>query len=1066
MIDLSDDAIGNLVGWNSLFHGLEYAESGRVESVRWSQGQSVLDGVVYGTASKPYRVNILFNGGQASRPTVGVCSCPVHLNCKHVAATLVTARQPTIVDDATATIDARPPSWEQLLEPLVRAGGVPRTRLALQLDFRPRAHESLRGRPVSRGKSGRWIRGDTGWHQFSAIPPLGDVDPVQHQVLAAIRGLGRDQWSSQQNWKRLDDVSSTALWALLADARRAGLTMISDESGAPVIIEDNPITVHLEAHRDDQELVLEPVFDHGLGVLDPTKINIVGLPQQLTVRRDDDGALRLALLAQPLQPALARLITTGRSLVVPAGDEQKFLDDYFPQLRTSIAVRSSDHSWQPPAPREPVLALELRPRSDHRMELRWDWWYRRGPDDPGERYSLLIGAGAQHRDLPAEQEILHRLDLKRFDVLLDKSVSRSLLARNLLGPDDMIEFVSQVLPQLDDQPGLVIIFEGQLPDYAEAKRPPLIKVRTEHIRGERDWFELSVTIEVDGEKVPFTELFKALAKGDVTMILPGGTYFRLDKPEFRELAELIAEARAIGEPRADGVKISRYQVDWWEELEKLGVDLEQAAEWRSAVAGLGRDGIPERIEPPAGFTATLRDYQRDGLDWLVFLHDHGLGGVLADDMGLGKTLQALALICHARERRTGSPAPYLVVAPTSVVGNWAAEAARFAPGLRVVAITETQRKSGVTLRQQVAGADVVLTSYTLQRIDQENYAALDWAGLILDEAQFVKNHQSRAYQCVRMLQAPFKLAITGTPMENNLMELWSMFSITAPGLFAGPIAFRDDYAKPIERNHDQVLLDRLRSRIRPFMLRRTKDQVAAELPPRQEQVIALDLLPKHRKVYQTHLHRERQKILGLLDDLDANRFEVFRSLTLLRQLSLDASLHDDAYADIPSTKLEALGDLVTEILAEDHRLLIFSQFTGFLTKVAEQLSAQGIPYAYLDGRTKDRARVIDGFKQGQAPIFLISLKAGGFGLNLTEADYCILLDPWWNPASEQQAIDRIHRIGQTRSVMVYRLVAKDTIEEKVMALKADKAKLFASVMDGAATGGSRLSAAEIRELIA
>jgi SNF2 family DNA or RNA helicase len=360
----------------------------------------------------------------------------------------------------------------------------------------------------------------------------------------------------------------------------------------------------------------------------------------------------------------------------------------------------------------------------------------------------------------------------------------------------------------------------------------------------------------------------------------------------------------------------------------------------------------------------------------------------------------------------------------------------------------------------------VVTSYTLLRIDFDSYTEVEWSGLMLDEAQFVKNHRSQAYQCVRRLAAPFKLAITGTPMENNLMELWSMFSITAPGLFGGPTEFRDDYAKPIERGRDQTLLDRLRRRARPFMLRRTKEQVAAELPPRQEQVIALDLLPKHRRVYQTHLHRERQKILGLLEDLESNRFEVFRSLTLLRQLSLDASLHDDRYADVPSTKLEALGDLTDEILAEQHRVLIFSQFTTFLAKVGELLTDRDIPYAYLDGRTRNRAAVIEEFKSGDAPVFLISLKAGGFGLNLTEADYCILLDPWWNPASEQQAIDRIHRIGQTKNVMVYRLVAKETIEEKVMALKADKAKLFASVMNGGAAMGGRLTASEIRELIA
>ena len=1059
MIDLSDEAIGNLVGWNTLYRGLEYAASGRVERVSWSQGKSVLDGVVAGSRAQPYRVNILFNGGQSSRPTVGVCSCPMHINCKHVAATLVSARGPDEEETGSG-------SWQRMLEPLIRHPSAPVSELALQLELRPSAPEQLRARPLTKGKSGRWVRSTIGWHNFGAASVSHDFDPRHHQLLSAVRGLGRDQWSNQQNWKQLDDVSSTALWALLADADRSGLAVIGDDRGTAVRIDNEPVRIWLEAHRDDEQLVLAPIFSQEGEEFDPQKISVVGVPRQLLARQDDDGTLRLAMLEQPLDPALTRVLIGGQPLVVPEADEAKFLDQYFPRLQTSIAVRSSDNTFIPPVRRQPVLACELKPRSDHTMEVRWDWWYRRGENDPGERYSLVVGAGAQDRDLVAEQEILARLDLKRFDLLLDTSVSRSLMARNMLDTEDTVEFISKVLPQLDGQPGLVIIFDGQLPEYTEARRPPLIKVKTEHIRGERDWFELSVTVEVDGEPVEFATLFKALAKGEAMLILPSGTYFRLDQPEFRQLADLIAEARTIGEPRADGVTVSRYQVDWWEELEKLGVDLEQADGWRSAIKGLRSEDRIERIEQPTGFTASLRDYQRDGVDWLCYLHDHELGGVLADDMGLGKTLQTLALICHARELGgDDGRLPYVVVAPTSVVGNWVSEAARFAPDLKVVAITETERKSGIAMETAIAGADLVLTSYTLLRIDFDNYAAQSWAGMILDEAQFVKNHQSKAYQCVRMLDAPFKLAITGTPMENNLMELWSMFSITAPGLFPGPTVFRDEYARPIERNHDQQLLDRLRRRIRPFMLRRTKEEVADELPPRQEQIVALDLLPKHRKIYQTHLHRERQKILGLLDDLDSNRFEVFRSLTLLRQLSLDASLHDDQYADVPSTKLAALSDLVNEILAEEHRVLIFSQFTGFLSKVAEQLTAEGIEYAYLDGRTKKRAEVIDGFKRGTVPIFLISLKAGGFGLNLTEADYCILLDPWWNPASEQQAIDRIHRIGQTRNVMVYRLVAKETIEEKVMALKADKAKLFASVMDGAAATGSRLTASEIRSLI-
>jgi SNF2 family DNA or RNA helicase len=307
--------------------------------------------------------------------------------------------------------------------------------------------------------------------------------------------------------------------------------------------------------------------------------------------------------------------------------------------------------------------------------------------------------------------------------------------------------------------------------------------------------------------------------------------------------------------------------------------------------------------------------------------------------------------------------------------------------------------------------------------------------------------------------------MTGTPIENNLMELWSLLSFTAPGLFPDPEGFTEYYRHPVERHGDVERLDQLRRRVRPLMLRRTKEQVASDLPDKQEQVLELELNPRHWKVYQTHLQRERQKVLGLLGDLQKHRFEIFRSLTLLRQASLDASLIDEQYAGVPSTKLDALMEMLDDIVADGHRVLVFSQFTRFLTLARQRLEAAGIDLCYLDGRTRKRDQVIDSFRSGSAPVFLISLKAGGFGLNLTEADYCILLDPWWNPATEAQAVDRVHRIGQTRKVMVYRLVAKDTIEEKVMALKEKKSALFANVMDAGGLESGALSAADIRSLL-
>jgi SNF2 family DNA or RNA helicase len=644
----------------------------------------------------------------------------------------------------------------------------------------------------------------------------------------------------------------------------------------------------------------------------------------------------------------------------------------------------------------------------------------------------------------------------------------ALAARTRLTGIDTMRFTTELLPLLADEPGLIIEVSGEPADYREAGDSLQIAVSADELADETDWFDLGVTITVEGRPVPFLDVFLALSRGEAHLLLPDGAYFSLDKPELRTLARLIAEARALQDAPSDQLRISRYQAGFWEELTALGVTGHQATAWREQVQGLLSSDLSARTAPPPGLKAELRPYQQDGFGWLAFLWEHRLGGILADDMGLGKTLQCLALISHARQCRSpGEPAagPFLIVAPTSVVANWAAEAARFAPDLRVVTVSSTMARMGQGLGELAAGADAVVTSYALLRMDFPAYAGVSWSGLLLDEAQQAKNRQSKVYQCARRLAAPVKIAITGTPLENNLMELWSLLSITAPGLFPSPDRFRDYYARPIEREGDGQRLAQLQRRIKPLIRRRTKDQVAAELPAKQEQVLEVELHPQHRKVYQTRLQRERQKVLGLIDDMDANRFAIFRALTLLRQLSLHAGLVDEAHAGLPSAKIDALVGQLREVAGGGHRALVFSQFTGFLGKVRDRLEAEGIPYCYLDGGTRDRAAVVRDFKEGTDPVFLISLKAGGFGLNLTEADYCFVLDPWWNPATEAQAVDRTHRIGQTRSVMVYRLVAKDTIEEKVMALKARKARLFSSVLDEGNAFGTALNADDIRTLL-
>lgn len=591
-----------------------------------------------------------------------------------------------------------------------------------------------------------------------------------------------------------------------------------------------------------------------------------------------------------------------------------------------------------------------------------------------------------------------------------------------------------------------------------------------------------------------------------------------DKPEVFSLVSLMEQGRDLADPATTDpghLRVSVMQAGYYAQLEALGVVGEQTARWRKRVGRLlqARESAASSLASlpvPSTLRTELRDYQVEGYRWLATLRSLGLGGVLADDMGLGKTLQVLAAICHGLEEAKGhadahcagsadgaaltstaatptdsvgalpapapagapsptthssapptaSPssasasAPVLVVAPTSVVSSWAEQAARFAPHLRVRTLPQTSAKRGTSLAEEAVEADVIVTTYAIVRIDEEEMAEQEWSWVVLDEAQMVKNHASATYKAVRRLRTPSTLAITGTPLENSLMDLWSLMSLGAPGLLPGIERFKKVYRTPIEHGTElaQERLEALRARLRPFLLRRTKNEVALDLPSKTEQVLTVQLAPAHKRAYEARLSRERQKVMGLLeDDSTQARFSALRSLTILRQMALDPTLveGEDAAPGRPTAKIELLLQTLTSIVAEGHKALVFSQFTRYLDRVRTYLEQAGLRVAYMDGSTTDRASVINTFRQGKADAFLISLKAGGFGLTLTEADYVFLLDPWWNPQAEEQAVDRVHRIGQDSPVMVYRLVAAGTIEEKVMALKEKKAALFSAVVAGA-----------------
>jgi len=1085
VLDLDLATLRRAIGGGSYVRGSEYARQGAAGNVVWDAENCALRGLVSGQGSSAYRVAAYFSlgSGRPARFEMGECSCPVEYNCKHVVALVLSALVP-------GPDGPQPAPWEQSLKPLVEAGGpAPESSVALAIELTligERGQARLAARLVRPGKNGGWVCGDLRWSKLDVLRYAGysqrQIRLVRELYLLYQASRSTDgyygyyYYGGDDRSIEFSAIDSPQLWPLLDEARPAGLQLVyPGKAGALAGYEQAAFSLDV-TRRQDGQLRIVPLVRAADGT-PAVPVGFIGADGHGAVCIDGEQAAQdpaswrfwLTRLERPVPPALQRMARDGVPLEIPAADESRFAEQYYPRLRQAADVISSDGSFTPPVITGPELVLGARYGHGHELDVSWQWAYQVG-DSP-----LRVPAGSAtpsggYRDLAAEQELLATLAplLRRYGLLSPGGgtpggeAGHALVNPARLGGIDTMRFSTELLPLLDGQAGLTVEVSGEPADYREAGDSLQITVSTDEVDGDTDWFDLGVTITVDGQPVPFLDVFLALSRGEPHLLLPDGAYFSLEKPELQTLARLIAEARALHDATGP-LRISRYQAGFWDELVALGVIGRQAAAWQEQVQGLLSAGLPGQTETPAGLRAQLRPYQQDGFGWLRFLWEHRLGGILADDMGLGKTLQCLALITHARRREPGA-APFLIVAPASVAPNWAAEAARFAPDLKVVTVSGTMARRGQDLTELTAGADAVVTTYTLLRLDIAAYTQLSWSGLLLDEAQQVKNRQSKVYQCARRLTAPVKIAITGTPLENNLMELWSLLSIAAPGLFPSPDRFREYYAKPVERQGDGQLLAQLQRRIKPLVRRRTKEQVAADLPAKQEQVMEVDLHPQHRTVYQRQLQRERQKVLGLIDDMDANRFAIFRSLTLLRQLSLHAGLVDEAHADLVSAKIEALIGQLREIAGAAHRALVFSQFTGFLAKVRERLEAEGIAYCYLDGRTRDRAEAVREFKDGQAPVFLISLKAGGFGLNLTEADYCFLLDPWWNPATEAQAVDRTHRIGQTRNVMVYRLVARDTIEEKVMALKARKARLFSSVLDEGGVFSTSLDADDIRGL--
>ena len=695
------------------------------------------------------------------------------------------------------------------------------------------------------------------------------------------------------------------------------------------------------------------------------------------------------------------------------------------------------------------------------------------------------------RQLDAEKRLRDRLQTLGFKVATRQSKALPESAGDIFElPNDSawLRFILNELPGLREQGWEIEVSD----DFAFDLTPVEAWYATIDESPERDWFDLELGIVVNGERLSLLPILLNLLRTHPELLNPALLAKRRDDDQmlvpihgyqqgkqrlmqvalpYGRLKPVLATLGDFYLRDPEGTSETRIRLAT-PDATRLGALQGLPLQWQG---GERMRHLAERLRsvgttsatPPAGLNATLRPYQLEGLSWMQALRELEVGGILADDMGLGKTLQTLAhLLCEKQAGRLDRPS--MVVMPTSLIPNWQDEAARFAPDLKVAALQGAGRKK---LFGELHRFDVLLTTYALLPKDIETLRAQPLHVLILDEGQFIKTPGSKAAQAACSLNARQRLCLSGTPLENHLGELWSLFHFLLPGWLGDSKHFNQQYRVPIEKHGDRARLLHLNARIRPFLLRRSKEQVATELPAKTEIVQWVELNEAQRDVYETVRLAMDSKVRAEINRKGVARSQIIilEALLKLRQVCCDLRLVNNATAPAKgstSGKLDSLMNMLEELLGEGRRVLIFSQFTSMLGLIEGQLQQRGIRYALLTGATRDRRAPVKAFQEGALQIFLISLKAGGVGLNLTAADTVIHYDPWWNPAAEHQATDRAYRIGQEKPVFVYKLITRGTVEEKIQRLQAEKSALAGGVLDGREGGDWRLQDDDIDALFA
>ena len=1042
-----------------LQRGQKYHQNGHVIDTSELQNGQLIRGTVRGSGGQSYYAQIhLQIKNRLLKGVKGNCSCPVGLNCKHVAAILLANLeqqashqsemfgQPSdkwlyqlkAVSSVSKTSPVSSECILYLLDIEQNAAGyyltVKTVKAKLQKDG---LYTEVRDHAANPESQARYIREDDRF----VLLLLRSVDTGSGNNLLQLNGsngskplkemidTGRCHWQSELNpaLKHSDTLKSELSWILMPDARQ--VIKAKDLDNQYVLLPVTP-PYYIDTETGDCGL-----FDCGLPEDIASQLLSASdvLPNQVDkVSQYLQQNLHSQHIPLPVKPVIEKVsdyTPTPCLQLLNEEDEFSFIEPN--QEATGVALLSFDYA-----------GTRVHPYHKTKQFI----------------YQAEHGYEVLQRNTTFESDVLERLDELGFiaDDFMYSEQDEALQLEPVHVVDSWLDFMLHYRQQLESEGWSIHVkdefaFQVDQADqwYADVDQSSY------------DWFTLELGVEVDGKNInllPFLVTYLSQLKGASAMedlrkhpdnfplLLKqdNGRLLHVPLIKVRHIVDTLIELYDPNVLEGDGtLKLSRFQSNQLTTLQHPSLELSWAGGDKLRKFGerlINFKGI-NSVPPPVSLKTELRDYQKEGLNWLQFLREYELGGILADDMGLGKTVQALAhLLVEDKENRADLPS--LVVAPTSLMVNWRREAEKFAPSLKVLVLQGDDRKSKF---DQINQNDIVLTTYPLLSRDTDILLKQSWHVVILDEAQHIKNPRSKAALTASQLKARQRLCLTGTPMENHLGELWSQFNFLMPGLLGDEKRFRKLFRQPIEKLQDDSRQQLLRKRIAPFMLRRHKSEVATELPPKTEIISEVELNGPQRDLYETIRVSMHSKVRQAIDQKGIARSQIviLDALLKLRQVCCHPQLLKipSAQKVKSSAKLNQLMEMLPEMVEEGRRILLFSQFTSMLAIIEQELVKKDIKFVKLTGKTRNREQPIDEFQSGKVPVFLISLKAGGSGLNLTAADTVIHYDPWWNPAAENQATDRAHRIGQDKPVFVYKMISDGTVEEKILQMQAKKQAL-------------------------